>query len=113
MPEIGDSDILVKIKAFAICGTDLRIFQGGHHGVKPPQILGHEIAGFIGKKGANVKDFKIGNRVTIYPIVSCGYCYYCRKISQIYVLLLKRLQKLLDIIILEDSLNIWLFQIKS
>ena len=78
-PDIGDEDILIKIKACAICGTDLRIFQSGHHGVKPPQILGHEIAGIIEEKGANVKDFKIGNRVTIDPIVSCGYCYYCRK----------------------------------
>ena len=79
IPEIGGGDILIKVKVCAICGTDLRIFQSGHHGVKPPQILGHEISGIIEKKGANVKDFKIGDRVTIDPIVSCGYCHYCRK----------------------------------
>ena len=78
-PDIGDNDILIKIEACAICGTDLRIFRSGHRGVKPPQIIGHENAGIIFEMGKNVKNFKVGDRVTIDPIVSCGYCYYCRK----------------------------------
>ena len=78
-PDIGDDDILVKIEASAICGTDLRIFRSGHHALNPPQIIGHENAGVVAEKGKNVKDFKIGDRVTIDPIVSCGWCYYCRK----------------------------------
>ena len=78
-PDIGDNDILIKIEACAICGTDLRIFRSGHRGVKPPQIIGHENAGIVFEMGENVKKFKVGDRVTIDPIVSCGYCYYCRK----------------------------------
>jgi len=78
-PDIGDEDILVKIEASAICGTDLRIFKRGHHAVHPPQIIGHENAGIVAEKGKNVKDFEVGDRVTIDPIVSCGCCYYCRK----------------------------------
>ena len=78
-PDIGDDDILVKIEASAICGTDLRIFKSGHHALNSPQIIGHENAGVVAERGKNVKDFKIGDRVTIDPIVSCGWCYYCRK----------------------------------
>lgn len=78
-PDIGESDLLIEIKAAAICGTDLRIFQSGHHAINPPQILGHENAGIIAEVGKRVKNFKVGDRVAIDPIVSCGWCYYCRK----------------------------------
>lgn len=78
-PEFGDGDVLIKIEASAICGTDLRIFQSGHHAVNPPHIIGHENAGTIAEAGKNVKDFKVGDRVAIDPIVSCGWCYYCCK----------------------------------
>jgi L-iditol 2-dehydrogenase len=79
VPEIGDDDILVKVEASAICGTDLRIYKSGHPAVHPPQIMGHEIAGTIAKIGKNVEKFKVGDRVAIDPIVSCGWCYYCRR----------------------------------
>jgi L-iditol 2-dehydrogenase len=78
-PDIGDGDILIKVKACAICGTDLRIFKSGHHSLKPPQIIGHEISGIIEKKGRDVSDFKLGERVAVDPIVSCGSCYYCKR----------------------------------
>lgn len=79
IPDIGDDDILVKVEASSICGTDLRIYKSGHHAVKPPQIMGHESAGIIEKAGSNVEKYKEGDRVAIDPIVSCGYCYYCKK----------------------------------
>ncbi len=78
-PDIGDNDLIIKVKACAICGTDLRIFNSGHHGLKPPQIIGHEISGIIEEKGKNVMDFKLDDRVVVDPIVSCGSCYYCQK----------------------------------
>ena len=79
MPLIGDDDILIKVEASAICGTDLRIYKSGHHAVHPPQIIGHESAGTVAKTGKNVEEFKVGDRVAIDPIVSCGWCYYCRR----------------------------------
>ena len=78
-PEIGDGDILIKVEASAICGTDLRIYKSGHHAVKPPQIIGHENAGTIVEVGKNVEKFKAGDRVAIDPIVSCCFCYYCKR----------------------------------
>lgn len=79
IPKINDDEVLVKIEASAICGTDLRIYKSGHHAVKPPHIIGHENAGTIVKVGKNVEIFKPGDRVAIDPIVSCGFCHYCRK----------------------------------
>ncbi|MBN1298884.1 MAG: zinc-dependent dehydrogenase [Actinobacteria bacterium] len=79
VPQVGPDDILIKVEASSICGTDLRIFKSGHHAVKPPQIIGHENAGTVAKVGANVEKYKVGDRVAIDPIVSCGYCYYCRR----------------------------------
>jgi L-iditol 2-dehydrogenase len=51
MPEIDDNSILVRVKACAICGSDIRIFHHGNKRVKPPQILGHEIAGEVVEVG--------------------------------------------------------------
>ncbi len=79
IPKITDDDILVKVQASSICGTDLRIYKSGHHAVNPPQIMGHENAGIIVEVGRNVQNFKAGDRVAIDPIVSCGYCYYCKR----------------------------------
>jgi len=79
VPEIGDNDILLKVNACAICGTDVKVFMHGYKNLKPPQIVGHEISGSVAEKGNNVKEFEIGDRVVVVPIVSCGECYYCRK----------------------------------
>jgi L-iditol 2-dehydrogenase len=79
VPEISENDILLKINACAICGTDLKVFMHGYKNFKPPQIIGHEISGSVAKKGHKVKGLEIGDRVVVVPIVSCGECYYCRK----------------------------------
>lgn len=79
IPEITDDEILVKIKACAICGTDLRIYKFGHFKIPEgtSRILGHEIAGEIAKVGKNVKGYWPGMRVAVPPNVGCGTCPMC------------------------------------
>lgn len=78
-PLIGDDDILVKIKSAAICGTDLRIYHGKKtKGIRYPSIIGHEFSGEIIKKGLSVKDFNLGDRVTVDPVLPDNSCFYCQ-----------------------------------
>lgn len=79
VPQVGRGDVLVKVEACAICGTDIRIFHFGHRAISGPQILGHEIAGVIAAKGENVEGYEVGDRVVIDPIVSCGQCFFCQR----------------------------------
>ncbi len=78
-PVCSDDNIIVSVASCAICGTDLRTFHHGKSNVRPPQILGHEVAGVIDKAGKNVRGFSKGDRVSAAAIVSCGRCYYCKK----------------------------------
>lgn len=77
MPQIGSKEILLRVRACAICGTDVRIFHHGHPRVMPPRILGHEIAGDIEAFGEAVKGFQVGERVATWPVVPCRKCYWC------------------------------------
>lgn len=77
-PEIGQGEILVKVKAASICGTDLRIIAGKKtRGVRYPSIIGHEFSGVVAVVGKEVKDYKLGDRVAIAPIIPCRNCFYC------------------------------------
>ena len=69
--------ILVRVRATAVCGSDIRIFHSGNNRVIPPQILGHEIAGEVVQVGASVTKFKVGDRVAIGADVPCGQCAFC------------------------------------
>jgi 2-desacetyl-2-hydroxyethyl bacteriochlorophyllide A dehydrogenase len=75
---LGPGDVLVEIKACGICGSDIHIV---YEGVTPtaytPMTLGHEPSGIIFGIGAEVKDWKIGDRVTINPFLTCGKCISC------------------------------------
>ena len=78
IPEISDNEVLIKIKAAGICGTDIHIFND-EYPYWPPVILGHEFSGVIEKVGEKVKYFKVGDRVTSEPHQKvCGFCKYCR-----------------------------------
>ena len=81
-PECGDNGIVVNVKSCAVCGTDVRTFMHGKANVKPPAIMGHEIAGVVEKTGSNVKGYSKGDRVAVAAVVSCGKCYYCKKNMQ-------------------------------
>ncbi len=78
-PVCGKGEVLLRIKACAICGTDVRIFQRGQKNVRPPHVVGHEIAGIVEETGAGAGDLKPGTRVTLVTTVGCGKCRFCRQ----------------------------------
>lgn len=79
IPKITKADqILIEVKACGICGTDLKIIQGGHP-ANDNTILGHEFTGLIKEKGDAVKDLNIGDKVVVDPNEKCGYCMNCRR----------------------------------
>jgi L-iditol 2-dehydrogenase len=77
VPEIGAGELLVKIAACGICGTDLKKIHMGSHSA--PRIFGHEMAGTVVRAGAGVQNFQVGDRVMVFHHIPCGKCYYCRK----------------------------------
>lgn len=78
IPKPKDDEVLIKVKAVGICGTDLSIINGNKD-IKIPMIPGHEFSGDIVEVGKKVKEFKVGDRVSAAIVISCGNCYYCRK----------------------------------
>lgn len=78
IPQLKEDEVLVRVKASALCGTDLHVYEGGMKTSKLPIIMGHEWAGDVVEVGASVKAFKEGDRVFSAPHYSCGSCYYCR-----------------------------------
>ena len=79
-PKMEDPrDLLVRIRAVAICGSDVHGFDGSTGRRKPPIIMGHEAAGEVVETGAAVKAFKKGDRITFDSTIYCGECFYCRQ----------------------------------
>ncbi|MDK2897446.1 MAG: hypothetical protein PWP04_1566 [Candidatus Atribacteria bacterium] len=76
--QVGPGEILVRVRACAVCGSDLRIMHSGNPRVSFPQIVGHEIAGEVVGIGEGVKKFKVGDRVAVGADVPCGECYWCQ-----------------------------------
>jgi L-iditol 2-dehydrogenase len=74
---LGVGEVLVRIDACGICGTDLKKIHSGSHSA--PRIFGHEMAGTIAMVGDGVEGFAVGDRVMAYHHIPCGHCYYCRK----------------------------------
>lgn len=79
IPKLSDGEVLVKIEACAICGTDVKSFVNGNPRIKPPQVMGHELCGTIVETGNGVTNYKIGQRVTMATTIGCGECVYCKK----------------------------------
>ncbi|MHC4660560.1 MAG: zinc-binding dehydrogenase [Planctomycetota bacterium] len=79
VPEIGPDEVLVKVAGCGVCHTDLHYIDHGTPTFKkPPFILGHEPSGTVSAVGANVKNWKEGNRVLLPAVLSCGVCENCR-----------------------------------
>jgi 2-desacetyl-2-hydroxyethyl bacteriochlorophyllide A dehydrogenase len=74
-----DTEVLMKVKAAGICGSDIHIAHGTNPYATYPRIPGHEVTGIVESIGAKVKKLKPGDRVVLEPIVYCGHCYACRK----------------------------------
>ncbi|TET12199.1 L-threonine 3-dehydrogenase [Candidatus Aerophobetes bacterium] len=77
-PTIGKEEILVRVRSCAVCGSDIRIYHQGNPRVKPPQIIGHEIAGEVVEVGEGIENFKVGDRVATGADVPCGVCKFCK-----------------------------------
>ena len=81
VPQIGDDDLLVQVKAAGICGSDIRMKNlGNSENLRPPVILGHEFSGVIAAVGKHIKGFEIGQRVVSDNSGDlCGKCDMCAK----------------------------------
>lgn len=73
------TQVLVRIKAASICGSDVHGFDGSTGRRRPPIIMGHEGSGIIEEVGSMVTHFKVGDRVTFDSTIYCGSCSYCRE----------------------------------
>lgn len=71
------TDVVIKVTATAICGSDLHLYLKGVAGMKSGDILGHEPMGVVEQVGPEVKNVKVGDRVVIAFDLGCGHCYYC------------------------------------
>jgi L-iditol 2-dehydrogenase len=78
-PEAGPDEILVRVAACGICGSDVHGYDGTSGRRIPPIVMGHEAAGIVASAGASVKKFKAGDRVTFDSTVYCGDCEFCRQ----------------------------------
>jgi len=71
-------DVMVRVKACGVCGTDLKMLAGEYEGTEPPVILGHEFSGEVAGLGKSVRGLSLGDRVVVDPNLTCGVCFYCR-----------------------------------
>ncbi len=81
IPQIGPRDVLVKVRAASICGTDLHIYRWdpwAQSRIKPPLIIGHEFCGEIVERGSQVTHVQVGDFISAESHVVCGVCDYCR-----------------------------------
>ena len=79
--KLRSDELLVKIHACGVCGTDVHIYEGakGSATVYPPVVLGHEFSGEIVEIGNGVRQLKVGDRISVDPNIFCGQCHFCKK----------------------------------
>ena len=79
VPELDNTNnVLVKIKAAGICGSDVGIYHGTNAAATYPRVIGHEMVGEVVQTTATAKKVKVGDRVIIDQVTSCGHCWACR-----------------------------------
>ncbi|WP_417525638.1 zinc-dependent dehydrogenase [Marinovum sp.] len=79
LPKAGPGDLVIRMRAATVCGTDIRIFRGRKTmGVRYPSILGHEFAGEIVDTGGRA-GLSVGDRVGLCPTIPCGHCDRCKR----------------------------------
>jgi 2-desacetyl-2-hydroxyethyl bacteriochlorophyllide A dehydrogenase len=79
LPPLGESDVLIRVRAAAICGSDLHIYKDAHPAVSLPVTVGHELSGEVIAVGEQVSRVQPGDRVAVEPVLVCGKCYFCRR----------------------------------
>jgi L-iditol 2-dehydrogenase len=78
-PAIGPDEVLVRVRACGICGSDVHGFDGSTGRRIPPLVMGHEAAGEVAAVGAEVTDLRLGDRVTFDSTIYCGKCFFCAR----------------------------------
>jgi threonine dehydrogenase-like Zn-dependent dehydrogenase len=79
VPGPGPTEVVVKVEAAGVCGSDLHGYLGKSLNRKPPLVMGHEFAGVVTSVGAAVRDLAAGTAVAVYPLITCGRCPACRR----------------------------------
>ncbi|KAJ4250187.1 hypothetical protein NW762_012002 [Fusarium torreyae] len=83
LPRVRKHDVLIKVRASGVCGTDLHIHEG-EFGAKFPLIPGHETVGVVAAFGSKVVGFSLGDRVVADNSEVCGHCHYCRRGKELF-----------------------------
>jgi L-iditol 2-dehydrogenase len=78
LPAVSDGEVLVRVEACGICGSDVHGYDGSTGRRIPPIVMGHEAAGTVAAIGAGVRGFAVGDRVTFDSTVYCGECAFCK-----------------------------------
>lgn len=77
LPDLGPGEVLVRVDACGVCGTDVKKIQKGL--LAGPRVYGHEIAGTVTHAAGSVSRLREGDRVALYHHIPCGECFYCRE----------------------------------
>ena len=75
LPAPAPGEVRVKVKLAGICGSDSHIYRGHNPFAKYPRVIGHEFFGVIDAVGEGVDTARLGQRVSVDPVISCGHCY--------------------------------------
>jgi len=79
LPKAAQQEVVVKVRAVGICGSELHAFLGTSKRRVPPLVMGHEFAGEVAYIGDGVMSLKVGDRVAVQPIIGCGVCKACQR----------------------------------
>lgn len=77
-PVAQEGEVLIEVKRIGICGSDIHAYYGKHPYIRCPIVQGHEFSGRVVELGKGVSGFKIEDRVTVMPQLTCGRCYQCQ-----------------------------------
>lgn len=77
LPSIEPGEALVRVEACGFCGSDINVVAGTHPRAQAPLTIGHELSGCIVEIAGAANDLVVGDRVTTYPLISCGHCHAC------------------------------------
>jgi L-iditol 2-dehydrogenase len=77
-PTAGPGELLVRVRNCSICGTDAKIWRSGHPDLRPPRVLGHELAGEVVEVAGGAGGWAVGDRVQVIAAIPDGTCHECR-----------------------------------
>jgi L-iditol 2-dehydrogenase len=73
-PRPAEGQVLLKVHAVGICGSDIQMYHGRHKYMTYPVVIGHEVSATVEETGLGVTDFAVGDKVTVEPQFFCGKC---------------------------------------